>query len=93
MTRSGPLGSLLGYRWPTSSHERDRDNRVVDGWREDPNAAELSPAASFEVAVGVVMECLAFNSGEARSYLLRRAHSEARDVDDLARDIVQRRQL
>ena len=54
-------------------------------------ADEIPPTALVEIAVGVVMQCLALRPADAHSYLLGRARSEARTVDDLAGDIVLRR--
>jgi hypothetical protein len=46
---------------------------------------EIPPTPLVEIAVGVVMQCLALRPVDARSYLLGRARSEARAVDDLGR--------
>ena len=54
-------------------------------------ADEIPPAALVEIAVGVIMQCLALRPADAQIYLLGRARSEARTLDDLAGDIVQRR--
>ena len=54
-------------------------------------ADEIPPAALVEIAVGVIMQCLALRPADAQSYLLGRAESEARTLDDLAGDIVERR--
>jgi hypothetical protein len=69
------------------------EGEAVDESLEFGGAEEIPPATLVEIAVGVVMQCLALRPAAARSYLLGRARSEARTVDDLAGSIVQRRRL
>jgi hypothetical protein len=52
---------------------------------------QLPGAARVEIAAGVVMECLHLDPVEPRSYLLGRAQSDARSVDELAGDAIRRR--
>jgi hypothetical protein len=48
--------------------------------RSSAGADEIPPAALVEIAVGVVMQCLALRPADAQSYLPGRARSEARTV-------------
>ena len=76
--------------WPLSLRGVDEGRAVYES-SEFGGADGFPPADLVEVAVGVVMQSLALRPADARGYLLGRALSEARSVDDLAGDIVQRR--
>jgi hypothetical protein len=83
--------SLTRYRRGRCRRVALDEGEAVYESSELGGADEIPPAALVEIAVGVVMQCLALRPADAQSYLLGRARSEARTVDDLAGDIVQRR--
>lgn len=83
---------------PVRTVDGDRAHRVaeaaakadaVDRSSESRDSHEF-PAAVIEVAVGVLMEQLALDAGDARSYLLRRANAHDRSLLELAGEIVSR---
>ena len=91
MTGDRRARSLTRYRRGRCRRAGLDEGEAVYESSELGGADEIPPAALVEIAVGVIMQCLALRPADAQSYLLGRARSEARTLDDLAGDIVQRR--